>query len=153
MIYPVDSAIQRLNNWSQIILDLRTCLGRGKRFQVVKYIGFMGHVHKYKKHAHTEKNLCKSCTLQLYVWVCFGAYFCPSGETRLQTKPDPTTCSLCLSRDQRSSYFWGALIEYFHARDQWACFSTKTKENVSIRIEFNFRRISWGNQHGRCSFV
>jgi len=30
-------------------------------------------------------------------------------------------------------------------RDQWPCFS--------IRIEFNSRRISWGHQHGRRSFV
>ena len=38
-------------------------------------------------------------------------------------------------------------MECFHSRDQWACFSTKTKENV-IRIEFNSWRISLGHKHG-----
>ena len=32
-------------------------------------------------------------------------------------------------------------------------FSTKTKENVSIRIDFNSQRISWGHQHSHRSFV
>ena len=32
-------------------------------------------------------------------------------------------------------------------------FSSKTKENVCIRIEFNSRRISWGHQHGCRFFV
>ena len=41
-----------------------------------------------------------------------------------------------------------AFIECFHSRDQRACFSTKTKENVCITIEFNSRTISWGQQHG-----
>ena len=38
-------------------------------------------------------------------------------------------------------------IECFHSRDQWACFSTKTKENV-IRIEFNSWGSSLGHKHG-----
>ena len=36
----------------------------------------------------------------------------------------------------------------FHSRDQQPCFSTKTKEDVSITIAFNSRRIGWGHQHG-----
>ena len=43
-------------------------------------------------------------------------------------------------------------IECFHSRDQWACFPNKTKENVSIRIEFNSRRSSREHQEdGRSS--
>ena len=41
-----------------------------------------------------------------------------------------------------------AFIECFHSRDRRACFSTKTKENVFITIEFNSRTICWGHQHG-----
>ena len=41
------------------------------------------------------------------------------------------------------------LIERFLLRDHWAYFSTKTKENVCIRITFNSGRINWGYQHGR----
>ena len=37
----------------------------------------------------------------------------------------------------------------FHSRDQQPCFSTKTKEDVSIIIAFNSRRIGSGHQHGR----
>ena len=44
-------------------------------------------------------------------------------------------------------------IECFHSRDQWACFSTKGKENVSIRIKFNSHRTRWWHQHDRRSFV
>ena len=44
-------------------------------------------------------------------------------------------------------------IERFHSRDHGACFSTKTKENVCVRIELNSRKISWGHQHGCRSFV
>ena len=44
-------------------------------------------------------------------------------------------------------------IECFHAHDQWVCFSTKGKENVSLRIEFNSHRTSWGHQQGRRVFV
>ena len=47
----------------------------------------------------------------------------------------------------------GSWKECFHSCDQWACFATKTKENVCIRIELNSRRISWRHQHGRRSFV
>ena len=41
------------------------------------------------------------------------------------------------------------LILGFHSRDQQPCFSTKTKEDVSIIIAFNSRRIGSGHQHGR----
>jgi len=44
------------------------------------------------------------------------------------------------------------IIECFHSRDRWAWFSSKTKENVCIRIEINYRKITWGHQHGRRSF-
>ena len=37
----------------------------------------------------------------------------------------------------------------FHSRDQQLCFSMKTKEDVSIIIAFNSRRIGSGHQHGR----
>ena len=37
----------------------------------------------------------------------------------------------------------------FHSRDQQPCISTKTKEDVSIIIGFNSRRIGSGHQHGR----
>ena len=36
----------------------------------------------------------------------------------------------------------------FHSRDQQPCFSTKTKEDISIIIAFNSRRIGSGHQHG-----
>ena len=45
------------------------------------------------------------------------------------------------------------IVECFHSRDQWACFSTKTKENICIRIVFSSRRISWGHQRGCCFIV
>ena len=41
------------------------------------------------------------------------------------------------------------LILGFHSRDQQPCFSTETKEDVSIIIAFNSRRIGSGHQHGR----
>ena len=47
------------------------------------------------------------------------------------------------------SHLKTALIGCFYSRDHWACFSTKTKESVWIRKEFNPRRICWGHQHGR----
>ena len=34
----------------------------------------------------------------------------------------------------------------FHSRDQQPCFSTKTKENVCIIIEFNSQRIGSGHK-------
>ena len=37
----------------------------------------------------------------------------------------------------------------FHSRDQQPCFSTKTKEDVSIIVAFNSRRIGSGHQHDR----
>ena len=37
----------------------------------------------------------------------------------------------------------------FHSRDQQLCFSTETKEDVSIIIAFNSRRIGSGHRHGR----
>ena len=37
----------------------------------------------------------------------------------------------------------------FHSRDQQPYFSTKTKEDVSIIIAFNSRRIGLRHQHGR----
>ena len=37
----------------------------------------------------------------------------------------------------------------FHSRDQQPCFSTKTKEDVSIIIAFNSQRIGSGHQNGR----
>ena len=39
----------------------------------------------------------------------------------------------------------GDAIVGFHSRDQQACFSTKTKENVCIIIELNSRRIWRGS--------
>ena len=39
------------------------------------------------------------------------------------------------------------------SRVQGACFSTKTKENVCIKIGLNSQSISWGHQYGRRSFV
>ena len=41
----------------------------------------------------------------------------------------------------------------FHSRDQQPCFSTKTIENVCIKIELNSLRIRSGFQHGRRFFV
>ena len=41
----------------------------------------------------------------------------------------------------------------FHSRDQQPCFSTKTKENVCIIIEFNSQRIGSGHKYGRRAFV
>ena len=37
----------------------------------------------------------------------------------------------------------------FHSRDQQPCFSMKTREDVSIIIAFNSRRIGSWHQHGR----
>ena len=56
---------------------------------------------------------------------------------------------LIVSFRQRNS----TSIECFHSRDQWASFSTKQKENASIRIEFSPQRTSWVHQYGRRSFV
>ena len=53
----------------------------------------------------------------------------------------------------RLSLFLKLPIAGFHSCDERACFSTKTKENVCIRIGFNSRMINWGDRHGRWSFV
>ena len=44
-------------------------------------------------------------------------------------------------------------MDCFHSRGKWACFSTKTKENVCTRIEFNSWRINWRNPQGHRSLV
>ena len=55
---------------------------------------------------------------------------------------------------QRDSNPWpsdtGAMLDQLSCE---ACFSTKTKENVCIKIEFNFWRIYRGHKHDRRSIV
>ena len=79
--------------------------------------------------------------------VSLGTY---NGPLRKQKR-----CLCKIWGDKRTvlSYFLIFSIECFHSRDQWAYFSTKTKENVCIGTEFNSQRIGWGQQHGRRSFV
>ena len=69
----------------------------------------------------------------------------------------------CLNEDLASVFNWlqtnklalnmtkteFMLILGFHSRGQQPCFSTKTKEDVSIIIAFNSRGIGSGHQHGR----
>ena len=57
--------------------------------------------------------------------------------------------SLCLT----FNFILGQQYYCVYTCDPWACFSTKTKENVCIRVEVNSPRISWGHQHGCRSFV
>ena len=40
-------------------------------------------------------------------------------------------------------------IERFHSRDYRPYWFTETKESISIKIEFNSQRFSFGHQHGR----
>ena len=61
-----------------------------------------------------------------------------------------TSCNICCSTNVEpccTDVLNGILG--FHSRDQQPCFSTKTKEGVSIIIAFNSRRIGLGHQHGR----
>ena len=53
----------------------------------------------------------------------------------------------------RRAFDFASPIVGFHSRDQQPCFSTKTKENVCIIIEFNSHRIGSGHKYGRHFFV
>ena len=44
-------------------------------------------------------------------------------------------------------------MERFHSRDQQPYWFSETKESISIKIEFNSRRISLVHHHGRHFFV
>lgn len=55
-------------------------------------------------------------------------------EDKLAWKPPP----ILYDRVVRSR---ASRIERFHSRHQWACFSTKSKENGWTRIEFNSRKL------------
>ena len=66
---------------------------------------------------------------------------------------------ILIDRRQVLTYTWlagmstenlNALVySVFHSRGQHLCKFIGTKESVCIRKEFNSRRISLGNQHGR----
>ena len=57
--------------------------------------------------------------------------------------------TMCVRVVRESMDVLSAVILGFHSGDQQPCFSTKTKEDVSIIIAFNSRRIGSGDQHGR----
>ena len=62
----------------------------------------------------------------------------------IKSNPGPVAHGTCTHAILKNPSILG-----FHSRDQQPCFSTKTKEHVSIIIAFNSRRIGSGHQHGR----
>ena len=60
-----------------------------------------------------------------------------SREVSIKTRSTPALLSF-EGQATKLTVKWS--IEYFHSHDHLACFSTKTKKNVCIRIEFSSRR-------------
>ena len=95
-------------------------------------------------HAMLVKQLLSECKLvDEEVLSGFVNYLCSKSCTL-----DPITSSMF----KRCGHYLLPVITRilgFHSRDQKPCFSTKTKEDVSIIIAFNSRRIGSGHHHGR----
>ena len=99
---------------------------------------------------------CVSCELFCPVCCCFcegiNLFKLPKYSLNLHDKLFSSGSCLILQMNEIATTHLVSSndhIECFHSRDQWVCFSTKTKGNVSIRIESNSQRISWEHQRGR----
>ena len=72
------------------------------------------------------------------------------GNQLVERKENERNLILLSSDSSAGALIGGAItILGFHSRDQQPCFSTKTKEGVSIIIAFNSRLIGSAHQHGR----